>query len=255
MSDALFPACDGVEPVTLALRRASVAAGHVLWHTWANSPGPAREWLQRSVQQLQLIAAARLPHRVEVSVPEGYAYYGVYPEHYLEAAKDYHSSVREENTVVCLGLRSIGSSLSAAVAAALEELGRRVTSWTLRPRGHPFCRSPRIDAQLRRQLLDARDAHFLIIDEGPGISGSSFGGTIAMLRSLEVPKDRIALFPSWDPDGSTLRSAEARQHWPEHRRFSRTFEQVWLEEATAQVALSQRSTRAAPQARCSSCSL
>jgi hypothetical protein len=169
-----------------------------------------------------------LPNRVEISVPEGYAYYGVYPEMYLEAAKSFAQPL-QRCSAVCLGLRSIGSSLSAVVAAALEELGWSVQSWTLRPRGHPFERTPRVAPELNEKLRSISHSRFLVIDEGPGISGSSFVGTGAMLRELGIPQHRITFFPSWRTEGSQLRSPAARDQWSSYKQVVTTFESVWLD--------------------------
>ena len=79
-------------------------------------------------------------------MPEGYAYYALYPETYVAAAEQFIRG-RRPGTAVCVGLRSIGTSLSAAVAAGLEAAGWRVLALTLRPRGHPFQRRPILDSR------------------------------------------------------------------------------------------------------------
>jgi len=227
VGDALFPTADAVHPVAIRLRQASLAAGHALWHTWHGRAQPARQWLDSLSRRLADIDSGWLPAIVETSTPEGYAYYGLFPEMYLEAAKACHAVLGPVN-VVCLGIRNIGSSLSAVVAAALEELGSRVESYTLRPRGPPFSRCPRLDRELTARFLTAPDPHFLLVDEGPGLSGSSLGGTADLLHQLGVPDDHIHLFPSWSTDGSTLRSGVARDHWRRHRQFTASFEDTWL---------------------------
>ena len=227
VADTVFLQADGTNPLTWKLRRSSVAAGHVLWHTWHANPLGSKTWWARLARCLDDIAEGWLPPEVEVTVPEGYAYYAVYPEMYLEAAKRCHAELGQLEAI-CLGLRSIGTSLSAAVAAALEELGCAVESVTLRPRGHPFSRYPSLDSELSILLGPRSSAHYLVVDEGPGISGSSFGGTAAMLSGWGVPDSRILLFPSWRTDGTRLQSAAAREHWPRHRQFSVSFEEVWL---------------------------
>jgi hypothetical protein len=228
VADAVFSDHDGIHPLTQSLRRASIDAGHVLWHTWQGQPPEARSWGCRLAQSLDAIPAHQLTSAVEISVAEGYAYYAVYPETYMEAAKRCHARLGEFEAV-CLGLRSIGASLSAVVTAALEELGCRVESFTLRPRGHPFSRSPILASDLAGRLAGKPEAYFLLIDEGPGISGSSLGGTAALLRSWGVDDDHILLFPSWRTDGVQLSSPIAREHWGRHEQFTATFEEVWLE--------------------------
>jgi hypothetical protein len=156
---------------------------------------------------------SQLPESVEVGIPEGYAFYGLFPETYLDAAERFYREVRPAESVV-IGIRSIGTSLSAAVAGAIAELGGRVHSFTVRPFGHPFDRRVRID---RGNWPDS--AHFLIVDEGPGASGSSFGATAQALTEIGVPDSRIILFPSWEPDPESLINASARDHWTRHRRF------------------------------------
>jgi hypothetical protein len=115
---------------------------------------------------------------------------------------------------VVIGIRSIGTSLSAAVAATLQAAGCEVQSFTVRPRGHPFNRYIEISG------FDWEpDSHFLIVDEGPGLSGSSFAAVARKLGELGVPDRRIILFPSWDADGSTFLSSEAGAQWRRHRRY------------------------------------
>jgi hypothetical protein len=228
LADALFPDSDGLHPLATRLRDASSALGHVLWHSWHGRPAAGQPWWDRLSTTLSQLALLQLPCSVEPSVPEGYAYYAVYPEMYLEAAKRYHARYGAADAI-CLGLRTIGTSLSAVIAAALEELGCRVASFTLRPRGHPSSRHLVLGAELETVLRSHSKAHFLVIDEGPGISGSSLGGTAAMLQALGIPDDRIILFPSWATDGSQLQSAPAREHWSRHPQFTVSFEDLWLQ--------------------------
>jgi hypothetical protein len=226
--DALFPEADGLDPIARVLRDASTASGHLLWHSWHEQSEPMRRWCSALVRFLDRIEGQRLPSTVEISEPEGFAYYGVFPETYLEAAQEYGKS-RERAEAVCLGLRNIGSSLSAVVAAALEELGWNVSSWTVRPRGHPFARHLSLRPELSDIFRAHRNARFLIVDEGPGISGSSFSGTVAALKAMGISDTHIVLFPSWKTDGSHLISAVARKQWSAHRQVTMPFEKVWLE--------------------------
>jgi hypothetical protein len=235
VADTLFPEIDGTHPLAQRLRQASVEAGHILWHTWHGNHDQARRWGARLALSLREIPAQQFPRTVEISVPEGYAYYAVYPEMYLESAKRFHAEAGSRG-VVCLGLRSIGTSLSAVVAAALEELGCTVKSCTLRPRGHPYARRPRISAELETQLRHMPRSYFLLIDEGPGLSGSSLAGTAALLRSWGIEDDHILLFPSWQTDGAHLVSADAREQWPRHPQFTVSFEEVWIDSARLSAA-------------------
>jgi hypothetical protein len=226
--DALFPEADGVHPLAGLFRAASTSSGHALWHTWHNRAEGARLWWNRLARQLQTIDDGQLPREVETTVPEGYAQYAVYPEMYLEAARQCHNELGP-NDAVCLGLRSIGTSLSGAVVAGLIELGWSVRSAAIRPRGHPFSRHPVLTPSLLALLKPREGTHYLLVDEGPGISGSSIAGTAAFLREWGIPDNRILLFPSWRTDGSQLHSDQARESWPRYHQFVASFEDVWLQ--------------------------
>ena len=98
--------------------------------------------------------------------PEGYSFYALYPEAYLEAA-----SALAGTPVHAIGIRSIGLGLAALIAAACD--GAMPIS--VRPVGHPFQRELRLSPALQRRLLEgAPDTVYAIADEGPGLSGSSF---------------------------------------------------------------------------------
>ena len=82
-----------------------------------------------------LPALPDLPERLRLKVPEGFAYYAVYPEAYAEAARAL--------TLVApprvIGIRSIGTTLGAMVAAAIDA----PPPITVRPFGDPFRRRSR----------------------------------------------------------------------------------------------------------------
>jgi hypothetical protein len=236
LADTIFPEADGVHPLTCMLRRVSVGLGHVLWHSWRSIPEDAKRWRSTVLERLNDVEQQQLPSLVQVTVPEGFAYYAVYPEAYLESAQRCHTELGPFSAV-CIGLRSIGATLSGAVAAALEELGCEVRSFTVRPRGHPFSRRPSITASLQNSLVEDPGARFILVDEGPGISGSSLAGLAELLGGLGIPDDRILLLPSWRTDGSQLRSAAARERWPRHRQFTVSFEELWIDSGRLDRAL------------------
>src|SRR3954471_2032809 len=125
VADAIFTEADGIHPLTNAFREVGVGLGHVLWHSWHDAPGHAERWRLRVAAGLHALEQYRLPSAVTLTVPEGFSYYAVYPEAYLEAARRCHSTLGN-GSAFCVGLRSIGATLSSAVAAALEELGQPV---------------------------------------------------------------------------------------------------------------------------------
>ncbi|HEX8447941.1 MAG TPA: hypothetical protein VF649_15175 [Sphingomonas sp.] len=123
------------------------------------------------------------PHSVLLKLPEGYAWYALYPESYAIAARRLPVTGAP---VVVVGIRSIGTSLAAIVAAALDA----PPPMTVRPDGPPF------DRQVAPLPPVPDGAQVIVVDEGPGLSGSSFAATAAMLAEIGVPPDRIAFLPS-----------------------------------------------------------
>ncbi|CAG0947461.1 hypothetical protein ANRL1_04148 [Anaerolineae bacterium] len=226
ITDALFPEADGFNEMTKAARRASVLAGHVFVASWEGRLREAAECAARLTAELEGLSVMALPWRIRTRVPEGYVHYGLYPEVYIKAARDFFESEKPQDAV-CIGLRSIGTSLSAVVSATLETLGCRVRSFTLRPKGHPFRRKARCSERLEEALKSA-GSRFLIVDEGPGLSGTSFSSAARKLSSLGVADNAIFLFPSWVPDGSSFISAEARLTWGRHKKYSASFEDLWV---------------------------
>src|SRR5436190_8727689 len=78
---------------------------------------------------------------VPIKVPEGFAFYALYPEQYEVAARRWSENRRSSTrTVLVAGIRSIGTTLSAVVAETLRTEGWRVRRVTARPRGHPYDR-------------------------------------------------------------------------------------------------------------------
>ena len=148
------------------------------------------------------VSNAPVPGRIEVSVPEGFAYYALDPELYRIAARRFVAEARPTYVAV-IGIRSIGTTLGAAVADELKRLGIATRFATVRPRGHPFDRQLRVDYDLARQWL-GWTGHFAVVDEGPGLSGSSFASVAEFLSTLGIRDERIVFFPSWDADASAF---------------------------------------------------
>ena len=72
------------------------------------------------------------PAEVELRIPEGFAFYAVYPEAYVDAAR----RLKLVAAPRVIGIRSIGTSLAAVVAAALDA----PEPITVRPVGDPAAR-------------------------------------------------------------------------------------------------------------------
>ncbi|MBX6331900.1 MAG: hypothetical protein IRY91_08635 [Gemmatimonadaceae bacterium] len=120
VADALAPDADLHGPLHEALRAATCAAARALRASWDGASAPRRRGvLARVVTALDALAAHALPAVVSVGVPEGYAYYALYPEAYLEAARCLLQTLAPAHAV-CIGVRTIGTSLAAAVVAGME---------------------------------------------------------------------------------------------------------------------------------------
>ncbi|HEY1337705.1 MAG TPA: hypothetical protein VGF59_09360 [Bryobacteraceae bacterium] len=165
-----------------------------------------------------------LPREIEISVPEGFAYYALDPELYRIAARRFAAECRPERAAV-IGIRSIGATLSAIVEAELAAQGCHTGSWTVRPRGHPWNRHLCVSGALDHAWR-VWDGWFAIVDEGPGLSGSSFASVAAHLAGLGVPDERIVFFPSWIPSGAGFVSDAARDRWRCHTKFAAGFEEL-----------------------------
>jgi len=228
VADARCPEKDEAGPALRAFRRLSLLLGQAFVHSWQGRLGRVKESLAGAQGAFAALRRHALPDKVCLNVPEGYAHYGLYPEAYLTAALRF---AREQAPLraVCIGLRSIGTSLSAVVAAALALAGIEVDSHTVRPRGHPFDRQLQLSSALAAAWQSEVEAYFALVDEGPGLSGSSLACVAQRLTELGVSDDRIVLFPSHNPDGAQFISAAARDHWGRHRKYLGSFEEVWVD--------------------------
>lgn len=167
-------------------------------------------------------AEAAVPS-VEVSIkqPEGYAFYAVYPEGYAQAA----SALAGPDPVRVVGIRSIGTGLAAMVAAATGA----PTPVTVRPMGPPFRRELSLAPELRREIVQADPrTRFAIVDEGPGLSGSSFGAVADLLEASGVLPRRIHFFPSHAGDLGPEAHPRHRDRWRTAARHLAPFDDLVL---------------------------
>lgn len=166
----------------------------------------ARDWL----------AAQPLPAQLTCRVPEGYAFYAVYPEAYALAATE----LAWERPPLVIGLRSIGTSLAGVVAAATGG-----SAMSLRPHGHPFDRRITASERLRARVR-AHAGPFAIVDEGPGLSGSSFAAAAAFLEEQGASADKVVWMPSHAGDPGGAGEARHRTRWSSARRQVRTLDDL-----------------------------
>lgn len=200
------------------LREGAVAAAHVFLNVWHQDHRTSPRHIHALETVFRRLRYLKLPETFVSRVFEGLAYSGLFPHLYAQAATDFVLSHKPKDAV-CIGIRSIGTVLSAIVAATLEDCGCETDTYTLRPRGHPYDRAIAVSDDLESRLKARIAGHFVIVDEGPGRSGSSFTSVIRKLRALGVPRSRIILFPSRNPAGEQLISAEARELWDEQEKY------------------------------------
>src|SRR5215208_3937498 len=170
------------------------------------------------------LAQHELPEIVHCRRAEGYAFYAVYPESYLAAAKN----LETWTSLQIIGIRSIGLGLAALVAAA----ANANTALSLRPVSNPFRRKVLVDSAIESLLFkQSHSTRFAIADEGPGLSGSSFGAVIDLLIAHGVPEQNIHLFPSHPGEPGCAASGHQQSRWKRLHRHLGSFEKDILEPA------------------------
>jgi hypothetical protein len=203
--DAQSPVQDAAMAVVMALAERVVA-----------SPSRPRER-----EPLAALAALALPETIETRAGEGYAFYALYPEAYAEAARQ--SGLPPDTTVI--GIRSIGLGLAAVVAAALGA----PPPVSVRPVGHPFRRTLALSPALEARLRESAAGWFAVVDEGPGLSGSSFASVATALEALGADPGRIVFFPSHAGEPGPQADAAWRARWRAARKPLVGFEPLLIE--------------------------
>lgn len=171
--------------------------------------------LRQLLQCLDLIGHP--PHLpTAVKLPEGFSFHALFPEQYAAAAGQWladHAGQQPTSAVV-LGIRSIGTTLAAVVATVLRAGGWQVQSLTVRPHGHPYART-----------VDLGNTVFgpgvlgLVVDEGPGISGSSMAAAAAALVEAGISPEHIAFLPGHANEPGGAGSPEVQRWWQAARRY------------------------------------
>jgi hypothetical protein len=218
LADAEFEALghDAPSPVQEAATALLTSLGGAVVRSWRS--GFAVEEV-RARDELERLRTLPLPERIRSKRAEGYAFYALYPESYAEAAL----KVAGPGPFIAIGIRSIGLGLAAIVAAALEA----PPPISLRPVGDPFRRriaaSPELEAQVRGAA-----ATFLVVDEGPGLSGSSFGAVADWLEAHGLSRERIVFLPSHAGDLGPQGSEVHRERWATASRHVVEFDELLI---------------------------
>lgn len=175
--------------------------------------------------QTLLDAARDIPaiEQLSISTQEGFAYYALHPLAYADVLKQVCGPGER---LLVVGIRSIGTTLSAVMAAAARLRGMTANRFTVRPQGHPYTRtvvfSSRQLAAIRRSVSSG--AKFAVVDEGPGLSGSSFLAVAEALEQSGAPREKIVLVSSHAPNVDALCAADAARRWQRFRCMAVTAE-------------------------------
>jgi hypothetical protein len=156
------------------------------------------------------------PSLMPVSTPEGFAFYGLHPLAFADAVEQFPIYTPR---VAVIGIRSIGTTLSAMAAAALRYRGIPAVRATVRPTGHPYNRQAEFCGEELRLVENevAGGGVFVIVDEGPGLSGSSFLSVAEALVRAGVPREKITLMCAHSPDVDRLCAENAADRWRQFR--------------------------------------
>jgi hypothetical protein len=152
-----------------------------------------------------------------IKVPEGFAFYALYPETYFEAALPLLG-----RDVRVVGIRSIGTTLAAMVAAALDA----PCPATVRPVGHPFGRELALAEGVSLRI--GPQAQLAVVDEGPGLSGSSVVAVADAALREGIGPDRIHVFPSHGNGPGPQASEDAKRFWRGAHVHLRSFDDLAL---------------------------
>lgn len=214
---------DGARSAVLcrAARAATDHAAAAFYSAWANYNGsaPRPAWSaneEREQMRARLAEIAKAGDlRGKLKIPEGFAFYALYPEQYCAAAVAYLRRAQSPlRALHVIGLRSIGTTLSAAVAAVLRAARVEPRRYTVRPHGHPFARE--LDLDLPNDIPDAA----LVVDEGPGLSGSSFFAVARALERMGVPPAAQVYFCAHSHPPGRMASAPILEFWQRAERYA-----------------------------------
>lgn len=172
--------------------------------------------IARAAQYADAITA---PGQLSIAPPEGFTYYALHPSDFARLASTISS---EAQRYAVIGIRSIGTTLSAVVLTALAAQGKIASRITVRPTGHPYSRRTDFTADQFRWIEENRAAQFLVVDEGPGRSGSTFLSVAEALVRAGVPRQDITILGSRQPDLSSLCADDAINRWREFRFLATT---------------------------------
>lgn len=175
----------------------------------SNFHSPGFRSLLTSVRDLPVF------EQLSISIPEGFAYYALHPLAYADVIRQIPAC----DHLMVVGIRSIGTTLSSVAAAAARARGIQTEKITVRPQGHPYNRTVEFTAEQMAAVRNAMfsDASLAVVDEGPGLSGSSFLAVAEALERAGVPVEKIILISSHAPNINALCAEDAACRWQRFR--------------------------------------
>ena len=166
-----------------------------------------------------LLVSIDSPASLAVAPPEGFTYYALHPADFAAVTS---RIPREPRACAVIGIRSIGTTLSAMTVAALRRQHRPAARITARPTGHPYSRVTQFSAEELRWIRKHMEqgTQFLVVDEGPGRSGSTFLSVAEALQDAGVPTENITMIGSRQADPESLCAHAAVTRWRKFRFIS-----------------------------------
>jgi hypothetical protein len=197
----------------------AAAAFHAVWAQGHGAAPTTHLHVQRTLAEMASALNGMRPvegTRLTMKVPEGFAFHALYPEQYAASAARWVSerAAASPRQAIVVGIRTIGTALAAVVGAALTTAGWHVQSLTVRPSGHPFARTVELDPA---QIGGADWA--LVVDEGPGLSGSSMAAVAEALVRAGMQRSRISFFPGHSGEPGIAASEAVRRWWATTPRY------------------------------------
>ncbi|HUN87981.1 MAG TPA: hypothetical protein VMU28_04285 [Terriglobales bacterium] len=165
-----------------------------------------------------LVRRIDAPEQVQVAPPEGFAYYALHP---LDLADLVRAANCKSGFAAVIGIRSIGTTLSAVVQATFRAERVKADRITVRPVGHPYNRTTKFSPEQERWITTMRsvNAQFYVVDEGPGMSGSSFLSVGEALLDVGVSRPAISFLASRRADPNSLTAPNAAARWAGFRAY------------------------------------
>jgi hypothetical protein len=158
----------------------------------------------------EALAHARAPRSLVIQPAAGFARYAIHPQAYACAGE-----LVDTREALVIGVRSIGTTLSAVAAAALRARGVTARRVTVRPVGSTLL----VGLEVSSALARARDAGatVLIVDEGPGTNAAGFLAAAEAATLQGVPHERVILLGSRAIDPDRLQGPRAASRWRSFR--------------------------------------